>query len=107
MKYTDDAPAATLIDEKKRQERLEEAGFGVARIAPRDVRNTMLLQQRIARASQRGQIVRAASETSGCVGPRPPWARRGALIPWQKAPTTGQLPVLRQMRPLAGPKAAD
>ncbi len=106
VKYTQEAPATTLMDEKHRQERLEEAGFGVARIAARDVKNLCLLEQRIRSAGRRGQIVRATSAISGRIGPPPRWARRGASIPWQEAPAGQPMSVLPPVQPLAGLKAA-
>ena len=47
LKYGPGSGRTILLEEKQRQERLEDAGFGVARIAARDVRDGDLLVTRI------------------------------------------------------------
>lgn len=83
LKYGRTSHPGTLIDEKRRQERLERAGFGVARITPRelDERGPVLLSERISAASRRGRLARLASPGDvGYVGPPPAWATAGAVV---------------------------
>ena len=107
VKYSVDASPSTLVEEKHRQERLESAGFGVARIAARDVRNFRLLEERVARASRRGQLERQTSHTSlGFVGPPPSWAIRGADVAWKHPPDMALRPESRIGGPGWAPSAA-
>ena len=90
LKYGPGSGRTILLEEKQRQERLEDAGFGVARIAARDVRDGDLLVTRILRASIRGRHARAANPSGvGYIGPPPPWAERGALVARQGPPPQG------------------
>jgi hypothetical protein len=88
LKYRSGASPVTLVDEKHRQERLELAGFGVARVAAKDAQNARLLTERVIRAAQRGRLMRTSSPPTGSVGPPPTWAIRGSVIPW----TSGRAP---------------
>ncbi len=86
IKY-DGQAMTTLLEEKRRQERLEEAGFGVARVAARDSGNGALLLSRLTTAAARGRLVRTASgDPTGRIGPPPVWATRGATLPWLRPP---------------------
>lgn len=81
VKYLRPQTATPLVDEKLRQERLEEAGFGVARIRARDAGDVRVISRRLHRASQRAASIRSADTSSlGWVGPPPSWARRGSAI---------------------------
>jgi hypothetical protein len=80
VKYLEHAAPGRLIDEKLRQERLEEAGFGVARISARSMVDRDLVVQRVQRASARGRLARSISPSAGYVAGPPPWARRGSAI---------------------------
>lgn len=90
VKYGEDASLTSLLDEKRRQERLEEAGFGVSRVAARDVRNQEHLISGVLRASRRGRLLRLTSDrVTGFVGPPPDWSVRGAKISWMRPPEVG------------------
>lgn len=81
VKYVQSRSATPLLDEKLRQERLESAGFGVARISARDAGERPLMLRRLHHASRRAASVReAAPSTVGWIGPSPAWARRGGVI---------------------------
>jgi hypothetical protein len=83
----------TLLVEKLRQERLEEAGFGVARVSARQAFDQALVTMRVDRAAARGRLARStAASASGFVGPPPVWADRGTRIPYQGPPSSDPSP---------------
>lgn len=96
VKYAQSEPSDTLLDEKRRQEHLEEAGFGVARVSPRQARDRQTVVRKVLAAAARGQVVRATQWCDGYVGPPPPWARRGTVIDVQRPPESPARP-LRQV----------
>jgi len=91
IKYADDAGTETLLDEKLRQERFEDAGFGVARVSARRTREVGYVLRQVHRAAARGRLARAASPgRPGYVGPPPPWASRGTAVEYQSPPARAQ-----------------
>jgi hypothetical protein len=85
VKYRGGEPNV-LLDEKRRQERLEEAGFGVARVSTRQVAQPGEVLRRVRAAAQRGRISRLAQTPTGFIGPPPRWARRGTVVPYLRPP---------------------
>jgi hypothetical protein len=87
VKYGARAGHFALLDEKRRQERLEEAGFGIARVAARDTLNRVLVVEVVTRAAHRAKAGRISNApVCGYVGPPPNWANRGALIGVAESP---------------------
>lgn len=90
VKYAADAKPTTLLVEKRRQERLEEAGFGVARVSAKEARPDVLVE-RVHKAATRGRVARAACDAvTGYVGPPPPWARRGLHVERTEPPPSSR-----------------
>lgn len=82
VKYDAATGSTVLLVEKRRQERLEDAGFGVARVSTREARQPQVLLDKVSRAVARGRAARAVTSGQlGTVGPPPRWARRGTVIP--------------------------
>lgn len=86
VKYGSNAQPTTLIEEKRRQERLEAAGFGVARIAARSAHDARQLDTRVRRAAAAAELARRTRDVSGFVASPPTWATRGTAIPTSLAP---------------------
>ena len=87
IKYVGTGDLSPLLSEKRRQERLERAGFGVARASTRETLKGGSLAEEIDRAAVRGRIARmASSRATGYVGPPPEWARRGTVIEYAYPP---------------------
>jgi hypothetical protein len=83
LKYGRTASPDALVDEKQRQERLERAGFGVARVTPHELDSLgpSVLSKRIIAASRRARLSRLASPADvGYVGPPPDWAAAGSNV---------------------------
>lgn len=90
VKYTQAANPEILLDEKRRQERLQRAGFGVARVAAREARLTSVISARVEQVAAQARFGRLASRhVTGYVGPPPLWAHRGTEVELLRPPETG------------------
>lgn len=88
VKYRRPQTATPLLEEKLRQERLEDAGFGVARIRAREAGQVQVISRRLYQASHRASSIRSmATAKLGWIGPPPAWARRGGAIDRTRPPT--------------------
>lgn len=80
VKYTAKARPTTLLEEKLRQERLEAAGFGVARVAASATDDGESMDKRVRHATAVAALARRTRAITGYVGPPPEWADRGQEV---------------------------
>lgn len=76
VKYGDDEPGS-LLGEKRRHERIEQAGIAVGRLSAAESMARDVVAERVAVTCARAAVMAAAGLDGGWFGPPPPWFRAG------------------------------